>query len=95
MCMHLLDQGSPNVGPATHFVSWALLQKVPDLTAALEQYVEEQELDPASTFFWICDFSIRQVCYLIQKAIQKSGKSECWSVCMLRMYVADRRRYEE
>ena len=62
MCMHLLDQGSPNVGPATHFVSWALLQKVPDLTAALEQYVEEQELDPASTFFWICDFSIRQVC---------------------------------
>ena len=61
MCMNLLDQGSPDVGPATHFVSWALLQKVPALTAALEKYVEEQALDPASTFFWICDFSIRQV----------------------------------
>ena len=35
--------------------------RTPTPSAILEAYVAEHDLDPDNTFFWICDFSIRQV----------------------------------
>jgi tetratricopeptide (TPR) repeat protein len=73
-CEELQRRGSPHVGRATVFVSWALGQRMSDLLDAMERWLsdsanrEEDHLphswgrgrDPANTFFWICDFCIRQ-----------------------------------
>ena len=48
------------VGAATIFVSWYLAAMLEsDLFDALEAYMERERLDPADTFFWVCDYVIR------------------------------------
>ena len=43
------------------FVSWALGQRVEALADALQRWLADHpERDPARTFFWVCDFCIRQ-----------------------------------
>ena len=48
-------------GAATVFVSWALVSTPRDLLNALEAYECKKGLDPASTFYWVCNFCIRQL----------------------------------
>ena len=53
------------VGPATIFVSWYLAQKLGrDLFDALEEYMNREGLDRAHTYFWVCDYIIRQGYYV-------------------------------
>jgi hypothetical protein len=59
-CEVLQARGSAHVGMANVFVSWALGQRVEALLGALQRWLEESKRDPASTYFWVCDFSIRQ-----------------------------------
>jgi hypothetical protein len=60
-CELLERQGSPYVGRANVFVSWYLNMRLETLINALETHlVEHPELRAESTFFWICDFTIRQ-----------------------------------
>ena len=48
------------VGAADFFVSWFLGQKLEALFDALETYMARARLDPATTYFWVCDYVIRQ-----------------------------------
>ena len=48
------------VGPARYFVSWFLGQKLDELFEALEAFMAREQLEPATTFFWVCDYVIRQ-----------------------------------
>ena len=48
------------VGPAQYFVSWFLGQKLDDLFEALEAFMARERLEPATTYFWVCDYVIRQ-----------------------------------
>ena len=50
---------SAEVGPADVFVSWFLAVPIATLLDALEVFLQQNKL-PASTRFWVCDFSIRQ-----------------------------------
>lgn len=59
-CERLQKQGGPHVGRATVFVSWWLGTTLDVLVSALERFLEQQSTDAARTFFWICDFSVRQ-----------------------------------
>lgn len=59
-CTVLKNEGSTAVAPANVFVSWALTVELDELITALNDYVAAQGLDPSSTYFWICNFSIRQ-----------------------------------
>ena len=61
-CEVLEAQRSAHVGKANVFVSWALSQGIDALADALERWLERHadRHDAGSTFFWICDFSIRQ-----------------------------------
>ena len=59
-CAFQASQGNPGIGPATIFVSWGLASTLFGILQRLEEYVEEKGLDADKTFFWICDFSIRQ-----------------------------------
>ena len=52
--------GNPNIGRATVFVSWGLTSTVGSLITALEAHMTENDLD-ASTYFWVCTTSIRQL----------------------------------
>ena len=52
--------GNGGAGRADIFISWALVSTMFDLLEAIELYVKEHGLDPSKTFFWICNFSIRQ-----------------------------------
>ena len=59
-CSRLRAAGSSNVAAATILVTWSSEAPVLGLIDALELYVESTSLDPAATFFWICDFCVRQ-----------------------------------
>ena len=59
-CAFQASQGNPGIGPATIFVSWGLASTLFGILQRLEEYVEEKGLDADKTFFWICDFSVRQ-----------------------------------
>jgi tetratricopeptide (TPR) repeat protein len=60
-CEVLEARGDKAVGKATVFVSWALGQRVEALADALQRWLADHpERDPAQTFFWVCDFCIRQ-----------------------------------
>ena len=60
VCERLQKQGSPHVGEATHFVSWFLATTIETLLDALANYLEQKGLREEDTFFWVCDFVIRQ-----------------------------------
>ena len=60
VCERLQKQGSPHVGEATHFVSWFLATTIETLLDALANYLEQKGLREEGTFFWVCDYVIRQ-----------------------------------
>ena len=60
VCERLKEQGSPHVGKATHFVSWFLATTIETLLDALANYLEQKGLREEDTFFWVCDYVIRQ-----------------------------------
>ena len=60
VCERLKKQKSPHVGEATHFVSWFLATTIKTLLDALANYLEQKGLREEDTFFWVCDYVIRQ-----------------------------------
>ena len=60
MCERLQKQGSPHVGEATVFVSWFLNTPIATLLDALANFLEQQGLREEDTYFWVCDYVIRQ-----------------------------------
>ena len=60
VCERLQKQGSPHVGEATVFVSWYLNTTITTLLDALANFLEQQGLREEDTFFWVCDYVIRQ-----------------------------------
>jgi len=60
VCERLKKQKSPHVGEATHFVSWFLATTIKTLLDALANFLEQQGLREEDTFFWVCDYVIRQ-----------------------------------
>ena len=60
VCERMQAAGSPHVGEATVFVSWFLGTPIETLLDALSQFVAQDDLDPDTTFFWVCDYVIRQ-----------------------------------
>ena len=54
------EGGSKHVGEATVFVSWHLGTPLETLHDALGQFIARHRLDPSRTFFWVCDYVIRQ-----------------------------------
>ena len=61
-CERLEKEGSPHVGLATVFVSWHFGTAISALIDALRRHLARSggQLDPATTFFWISDFSMNQ-----------------------------------
>ena len=60
VCERLQKQGSPHVGEATVFVSWFLATPITTLLDALANFLEQQGLREEDTYFWVCDYVIRQ-----------------------------------
>ena len=60
VCERLRKQGSPHVGEATVFVSWFLATPIETLLDALANFLKEKGLREEDTFFWVCDYVIRQ-----------------------------------
>ena len=60
MCEGCSTPGSPHVGVATVFISWFLGTSIATLLDALGQFLKQHGLDPSTTFFWVCDYVIRQ-----------------------------------
>ena len=60
VCERLKKQGSPHVGEATVFVSWFLATRIETLLDALANFLKEKGLREEDTFFWVCDYVIRQ-----------------------------------
>ena len=60
VCERLQKEGSPHVGEATVFVSWFLDTPIATLLDALANFLEQKGLREEDTFFWVCDYVIRQ-----------------------------------
>ena len=60
VCERLQKEGSPHVGEATVFVSWFLATPIDTLLDALANFLKEKGLREEDTFFWVCDYVIRQ-----------------------------------
>ena len=60
VCERLLQEKSPHVGEATVFVSWFLDTPITTLLDAFANFLEQQGLREEDTFFWVCDYVIRQ-----------------------------------
>merc|ERR1740124_1018989 len=60
VCERLQKRGSPHVGEATVFVSWFLDTPIATLLDALANFLKEKGLREEDTFFWVCDYVIRQ-----------------------------------
>eukprot|EP00964_Phaeocystis_antarctica_P065492 scaffold39525_cov55-Phaeocystis_antarctica.AAC.6 len=60
VCERLKARGSPHVGEATVFVSWFLDTPIATLLDALANFLKEKGLRDEDTFFWVCDYVIRQ-----------------------------------
>ena len=60
VCERLQKRGSPHVGEATVFVSWFLDTPIETLLDALGHFLEQKGLREEDTFFWVCDYVIRQ-----------------------------------
>ena len=59
-CERLRKKGSKHAGAAVVFMSWYLDTPIETLLAALESYLVVEGLPRKTTYFWICDFVIRQ-----------------------------------
>ena len=60
VCQRLQSQKSPHVGKATVFVSWFLETRIDTLLDALACFIKQKGLREEDTFFWVCDYVIRQ-----------------------------------
>ena len=60
VCERLRKRGSPHVGEANVFVSWFLDTPIDTLLDALANFLKEKGLREEDTFFWVCDYVIRQ-----------------------------------
>jgi len=60
VCQRLQSQKSPHVGKANVFVSWFLETTIETLLDALDCFIKQKGLREEDTFFWVCDFVIRQ-----------------------------------
>ena len=60
VCERLQKRGSPHVGKATVFVSWFLDTPIDTLLDALANFLKQKGLREEDTFFWVCDYVIRQ-----------------------------------
>ena len=60
VCERLQKKGSLHVGEATVFVSWFLDTPIATLLDALANFLEQKGLREEDTFFWVCDYVIRQ-----------------------------------
>ena len=60
VCERLRTRDSPHVGKATVFVSWFLDTPIATLLDALSHFLKQQGLREEDTFFWVCDYVIRQ-----------------------------------
>ena len=60
VCERLKERGSPHVGEATVFVSWFLATRIETLLDSLANFLEEKGLREEDTYFWVCDYVIRQ-----------------------------------
>eukprot|EP00964_Phaeocystis_antarctica_P016402 scaffold9067_cov60-Phaeocystis_antarctica.AAC.5 len=60
VCERLQKEGSPHVGEATVFVSWFLNTPIATLLDALANFLKQKGLKEEATFFWVCDYVIRQ-----------------------------------
>ena len=60
VCERMQHARSAHVARANVFVSWTLATPIETLLDALSIYVREQGLSEDSTYFWVCDFVIRQ-----------------------------------
>eukprot|EP00964_Phaeocystis_antarctica_P083589 scaffold52583_cov58-Phaeocystis_antarctica.AAC.3 len=60
VCERLLQEKSPHVGEATVFVSWFLDTPIDTLLDALANFLKQKGLREEDTFFWVCDYVIRQ-----------------------------------
>ena len=60
VCERLKKRGSPHVGEATVFVSWFLNTPIATLLDALANFLKQKRMREEDTFFWVCDYVIRQ-----------------------------------
>ena len=60
VCQRLQSQKSAHVGKANVFVSWFLETTIETLLDALDCFIKQKGLREEDTFFWVCDFVIRQ-----------------------------------
>ena len=61
-CSLLAEQGNPDVGCATVFVSWSLASTLSKLHMVLERHLSKNpHLNASTTYWWICNFSISQL----------------------------------
>ena len=61
ICEQLRQQGSPDVGAANVFLSWWLGMSLESLVSGIRTWLATKRRDPATHYFWISTFSIRQV----------------------------------
>ena len=60
VCQRLQVRESPHVGMANVFVSWFLETPIKTLLDALDCFIKQKGLREEDTFFWVCDYVIRQ-----------------------------------
>ena len=60
VCERLQTRGSAHVGEANVFVSWFLNTPIDTLLDALGHFLKQNGLREEDTFFWVCDYVIRQ-----------------------------------
>ena len=60
VCQRLQNEESPHVGPANVFVSWFLETRIETLLDALGCFIKQKGLREEDTYFWVCDYVIRQ-----------------------------------
>lgn len=60
VCQRMHNEGAAGVGRATVFFSLWLGTPLSERLSVLEHFLQKHGLDPDATFFWVCDFSVRQ-----------------------------------
>lgn len=61
---------SPDVGMSTAYVSWVWKYPIDTLFSALQKYVIDENLNPSTTFFWICFFQNNQHRIIAENKLQ-------------------------
>ena len=73
LCERLQEQHSPHVGEASIFVSWPLSTAMATLVDALSVFLRQHELPEDTTFFWVCDYVIRQGATTLRADLDRLG----------------------